>query len=128
MRQAYGRTVGSARNGLHRRGERNAAAWATVNRVLAVLVVGAVLVALALWITPELVRRAELAAELEAKKTELAREVGLRKKREREKFLIENDPEYVETIARDKLDLMKEGETIFRLDSIPPPASPPPGN
>jgi cell division protein FtsB len=27
------------------------------------------------------------------------------------------DPTYLETIARDRLDLMKEGETIFRLES-----------
>jgi cell division protein FtsB len=31
-------------------------------------------------------------------------------------YLLESDKEYIETIARDKLDMMKEGETIFRLD------------
>jgi len=31
--------------------------------------------------------------------------------------LLKSDPTYLETIARDKLDLMKEGETIFRLES-----------
>ncbi len=41
---------------------------------------------------------------------------NLRKHREREVYLLENDKEYIETIARDKLDMMKEGETIFRLD------------
>jgi len=30
------------------------------------------------------------------------------------------DPTYLETIARDRLDLMKEGETIFRLESQSP--------
>ena len=31
--------------------------------------------------------------------------------------LLKTDPTYLETIARDRLDLMKEGETIFRLES-----------
>ena len=29
---------------------------------------------------------------------------------------LKTDPTYLETIARDRLDLMKEGETIFRLE------------
>jgi cell division protein FtsB len=39
----------------------------------------------------------------------------------REVNLLKTDPVYLETIARDRLDLMKEGETIFRLE---PPAAP----
>jgi cell division protein FtsB len=31
--------------------------------------------------------------------------------------LLKTDPAYLETIARDRLDLMKEGETIFRVES-----------
>jgi cell division protein FtsB len=31
--------------------------------------------------------------------------------------LLKTDVNYLETIARDRLDLMKEGETIFRLES-----------
>ena len=47
---------------------------------------------------------------------------------ERQIYLLENDPEYVEIIARDKLDLMKEGETVFRYDpSRHAEASPTPG-
>jgi len=38
----------------------------------------------------------------------------------REVNLLKTDPVYLETIARDRLDLMKEGETIFRLE---PPAA-----
>lgn len=37
----------------------------------------------------------------------------------REKNLLKTDPEYIENIARDKLDLMKPGETIYRLDNKP---------
>lgn len=35
--------------------------------------------------------------------------------RERELYLIQHDREYLELIARDRLDLMKPNETIFRL-------------
>ena len=34
----------------------------------------------------------------------------------REVNLLKTDVTYLETIARDRLDLMKEGETIFRLE------------
>jgi len=37
----------------------------------------------------------------------------------RQKKLLKTDPEYIENIARDKLDLMKPGETIYRLDNKP---------
>ena len=30
--------------------------------------------------------------------------------------LLKTDPGYLETIARDRLDLMKEGETVFRIE------------
>jgi cell division protein FtsB len=30
--------------------------------------------------------------------------------------MLKTDATYLETIARDRLDLMKEGETIFRLE------------
>jgi cell division protein FtsB len=33
--------------------------------------------------------------------------------------LLKTDPTYLETIARDRLDLMEEGETIFRLEPKP---------
>ena len=38
-------------------------------------------------------------------------------KQTREVNLLKTDPAYLETIARDRLDLMKEGETVFRIES-----------
>ena len=35
----------------------------------------------------------------------------------REVSLLQTDPAYLETIARDRLDLMKDGETIFHLEA-----------
>ena len=39
----------------------------------------------------------------------------LAESREQEVHLLQTDREYLEMIARDRLDMMKEGETIFRL-------------
>jgi len=98
-----------------------------LNRILVLLVTAGLLAIIGLWFYPELVKRNEMAATLEAKKAELAREKEIRREREREKRLLETDPEYVEVVARDRLDLMKEGETIFRLDGTnAAPAGPPP--
>ena len=78
-------------------------------------------------------RRDDLTAKLEAERAKLAAEQLLQKQRTREVKLLQTDPEYVETIARDKLSVMKPGETIYRLEgakkssaaqqaSSPPPA------
>ena len=60
-------------------------------------------------------RRAQLAIldqlklDVEQARQELARNT-------REEEMLKHDREYLETISRDRLDLMKEGETIYRLD------------
>ena len=38
-------------------------------------------------------------------------------KQTREVNLLKTDPAYLEIYGRDKLDLMKEGETVFRIES-----------
>lgn len=118
----------SSRNGRRKKGG-SAEVWNLVNRILTLLVFAGFLVMLALWFYPEVQKRNELAADLEQKTADLSKEQLLRKQREREKFLLENDPDYIEAIARDRLDLMKEGETIFRLDGktaeeVPPALAP----
>ena len=52
----------------------------------------------------------QLNNQLRDEKTTLARLT-------RQVTLLKNDPTYLETIARDNLEMMKEGETIFRLES-----------
>jgi cell division protein FtsB len=47
----------------------------------------------------------------------LTEEKNLLARQTREVTLLKADPTYLETIARDKLDVMKEGETIFRLEA-----------
>lgn len=116
----------SGRSNARRKTTGSAEIWNTVNKVLTVLVFMGFVVVLALWFYPEVQKRNAMAEDLDKKVVELTSEKLLRKQREREKFLLENDPEYIETIARDRLDLMKEGETIFRLDGPAAQAVPTP--
>jgi cell division protein FtsB len=108
---------------------RNPALWHHLNRFLTVLIVLGGLVFVGLTFYPEWKHRSQLTAKLEEEQAKLRAEQLLQKKREREVHLLQTDPGYVETIARDKLGVMKEGETIYRLDGSRAPVvetTPPP--
>ena len=60
-----------------------------------------------------------LQAQVNEQKRSIARQT-------REVNLLKTDVTYLETIARDRLDLMKPGETIFRLETAR--AKPKPGD
>lgn len=96
---------------------RNPEVWHKANRFILVLIVlGFIGVALFAFL-PEISRHKNLASQLEREREALAREELVKRQRLREVNLLQHDPEYVEIIARDRLGVMKEGETIFRLDS-----------
>jgi cell division protein FtsB len=102
------------------RARREATVWQRLNQVLKVLLVVAIwLVIISLFVPPYKKlnqSRAEidnLQAQVNEQKTLLARQT-------REVNLLKTDATYLETIARDRLDLMKEGETIFRLEPAQP--------
>lgn len=71
---------------------------------------------IAFWFYPEIRRSEGLNAQLQKKLDEKAAAQLQSKRYEREVHLLQTDPEYIETIARDKLDMMKDGETVIRLD------------
>jgi cell division protein FtsB len=98
------------------RARREATIWQRINRVLKVLLfVAGWLVIVSLFVPPYKKLNASraaidnLQAQVNEQKTLLARQ-------NREVNLLKTDPTYLETIARDRLDLMKEGEVIFRLE------------
>ena len=100
------------------RARRDATVWQRLNRVLRVLLFVAFwLVIISLFVPPYkkmTLSRAEidnLQAQVNEQKTLFARQT-------REVTLLKTDAAYLETIARDRLDLMKEGETIFRLEAV----------
>jgi len=71
--------------------------------------------AVGLAMIPEWKRLEGMRATLATKQAERDEELSLQRKQQREVQLLQSNPEYLELVARDKLDLMKEGETIFRL-------------
>lgn len=99
-----------------RRRSNGAGFWQALNSVLVGLVAIGLLAVVVLQFYPQIEYRNKMVRELEAKKKDLANEEQINKHRTREVYLLENDKQYIETIARDKLDMMKDGETIYRLD------------
>ena len=90
--------------------------WQRLSKVMMALIFLCVVAAALRLFIPEFERRNQLerqAQRLEKLSTEkTARVTQLQK----EYDLLKNDRDYLETIARDRLDLMRDGETIFRLD------------
>ena len=98
------------------RARREATVWQRLNRILRVLLFFAVwLVIMSLFIPPYK-KRARSQAEIDALQGQVTEQKLLLAKQTREVTLLKTDVTYLETIARDRLDLMKEGETIFRLE------------
>jgi len=99
------------------RARREATVWQRWNRVLLTLLLLSVwLVIISLFVPPY--KKLKLGQEDIAKLQGLRDEQqGLLAKQTREVNLLKTDPVYLETIARDRLDLMKDGETIFRIES-----------
>jgi cell division protein FtsB len=90
--------------------------WRTANRLMiALIVIGGSVVAV-ITFYPEFRRIEEMKANIGRLDAQLAEEQLKLRKQEREEGWLKNDPEYVEMQARELLGVMKEGETIFRLD------------
>jgi cell division protein FtsB len=103
------------------RARRDATVWQRLNSVLRVLLaVAAVLVIVSLFLPPYK-KRTQSQAEIEKLQSLVNDQKILLARQTREVNLLKTDPTYLETMARDRLDMMKEGETIFRLE--PPPAA-----
>jgi len=65
-------------------------------------------------------------AEIDDLQQQMNEQQNLLAHQTREVNLLKTDVTYLETIARDRLDLMKESETIFRLETAR--AKPKPGD
>ena len=102
---------------------RNPEVWHKANRMMiALIIAGGAAVAVAAFY-PEIARHRALSVQLAEEKSTLAAEELKKARREREVHLLKHDSEYVEIIARDRIGVMKEGETIYRLDTpVAPPA------
>jgi cell division protein FtsB len=101
------------------RARREATVWHRLNRVLKILLFLAFwLVAISLFVPPYK-KLNQGRAEIDNLQAQVNEQKLLFARQTREINLLKTDPTYLETIARDRLDLMKEGETIFRFESGP---------
>ena len=102
------------------RARREATLWQRLNRVLAVLLVLAVWLVIISLFVPPYKRLMQSRDEIDNLQTQVNDQKKLLARQSREVTLLQTDPTYLETIARDRLDLMKDGEVIFRLEPLQP--------
>lgn len=96
--------------------------WHRWNRRLLVIIFLCLIVISWRLFIPELKRNSEIDAELEGLRTQLSREQATNRQLTNEVGWLtdSSDPTYIETIARDKLERAKPGETIIRLENEDP--------
>jgi cell division protein FtsB len=90
--------------------------WSILTRIVAMLMLIAFGVLVVAIFTPALQERREGIARREQLVLQLDKEKATQSRQMLELDLLKNDSTYLETIARDRLDLMKPGETIFRME------------
>jgi cell division protein FtsB len=95
-----------------------------LNRILYLLILVACLILLICWFLPLVKERDRQQHYLQTLKQQVDEERAVFNKQSKKLRLLQNDPAYAELLARDKLDLMKPGETIFRMDSPGPNPQP----
>ena len=98
------------------RARREATVWQRLNRILRVLLVLAIWLVIMSLFVPPYKKLKQSRSEIDNLQTRVNEQKVLLARQTREVSLLKTDPTYLETIARDRLDLMKEGETIFRLE------------
>ena len=103
------------------RARREATVWQRLNSILRVLLAVAVLLVIVSLFLPLSKKRAQSQVEIDRLQAQVNDQKTLLARQTREVNLLKIDPAYLEIMARDRLDLMKEGETIFRLE--PPPGT-----
>jgi len=96
--------------------------WHSLNRLLVTLIAFTIITLIACAFVPELKNAREQDDRVDQLRGQIQKEGDLLAQHTREVELLKNDPTYIETIARDRLDMMKDGETIYRIDPVPSPA------
>jgi cell division protein FtsB len=102
------------------RARREATVWQRLNRLLRALLIIALWLVIVSLFVPPYKKLTQSGAEIDHLQAQVNEQKVLLAHRTREVTLLQTDATYLETIARDRLDLMKEGETIFRLESARP--------
>lgn len=98
------------------RARRDATVWQRLNTVLRVLLVVAMVLVVVSLFLPRYKQLTQNRAQIDALQAEVNTQKSALTQQTRKVSLLKTDATYLETIARDRLDLMKEGETVFRLE------------
>src|SRR5947208_16628052 len=96
---------------------REATVWQRLNRVLCALLVLAIWLIIVSLFVPPYKKLIQSRAEVDNLQQQVNEQQNLLAHQTREISLLKTDLTYLETVARDRLDLMKDGETIFRLET-----------
>ena len=94
---------------------RDAALFPLLNRFLILLIVCGTMALTLMTFYPEWKKISLMRQTLQKEHQELDHLKNQAAHREQELYLLQHDKDYLELIARDRLDLMKPNETIFRL-------------
>lgn len=103
----------------HFRERREATIWQQMNAILRVLLFLAVWLLLISFFLPPYKQLQRDRAEYDQLNARVTEQKATLARLTKQVALLKSDPTYLETIARDSLELMKPGETIFRLESHP---------
>ena len=90
-----------------------------LNRILYILLIAAILILMICWFLPLLKERQKQQLALQSLEQQLAQEKLVYKREGKKLAWIQSDPGYLELLARDKLDLKKPEEKIFRVEPSP---------
>ncbi len=95
---------------------RNESGFHFLNRLLIVIIILALCIGGIITSIPLFKQYREQNETIDRLQNEIARQKAIHTRRTREEQLLKNDPNYLEIIARDRLSVMKPGETIIHLD------------
>jgi cell division protein FtsB len=90
--------------------------WHRLNRVVMTLVVVGFLGMVAITFYPVWQKQHDMRMRLLTLERQVTDKTSALQQNQREIDLLRHDADYLETIARDRLNLMKPGETIYRID------------
>lgn len=90
-------------------------------RRLAVAAVAVLALALAVFAGRNAVALWHMQREIEAAEHEVARLSAQQKQLEQLAEHLRNDPAYIEKVAREEMGMVREGETVLKFPSHPPP-------
>ena len=99
------------------RARREATVWQRLNRILLVLLIIAIWLAIVSLFVPPYKKLMQSRTEIDNLQQQVNEQQTLLAQQTRQVDLLKTDVSYLEMIARDRLDVMKEGETIFRLET-----------